>query len=61
MIELRPDYIISISTHIGGIVDKSIDEIKSYSLLHIKHINFKTPIKGIDFIKLILELEKGKK
>lgn len=61
MMELAPDFIISISSQCGTIVNKIIGEIKTQSNSSVKHINLRTPIRDIDYIKLVLELEKNKK
>ncbi len=61
MLELIPDFIISISSHIGRTVDKIIDEIKLYGFMHTNHINLRTPVKGLDLFKLVLELKKDSK
>lgn len=56
---LKPDFIISISSQCGILVKNMIDD--DLNLSAIKHINFRTPIRGIDYVKLVLELGKDKK
>ena len=60
LLELNPDFIISISGHCGRVVDKVLDDLKSIGALSIKHFNLRTPIHDIDFIKLVLGIEKDK-
>jgi hypothetical protein len=60
LLELKPDFIISISHHIGTLIDEAIVSAKDIDGRSIQHINLRTPINELELVRLSLRIEPKK-
>jgi hypothetical protein len=60
LIQTQPQYVISVSRHMGDLIEEIIKDLKRSVDKSIQHINLKTPPSQFDLIKLPLKLERDK-
>lgn len=60
LIQLKPDFVISLSRHMGDFVDEAIDALQTMGQSSIEHVNLRTPTSELDLVRLSLRLERGK-
>jgi len=61
MFELKPDFIISISSQMGDITDKAVKTMLEESGRTIRHINLQTPVSNEELFGLVFKLKRGEK
>ncbi len=61
ILQENPDFIISISSYCGKIIDDVIDKCKKTGYnLKCYHLNFKTPLTTLSYSRVVFEIKEGK-
>jgi len=60
LLQLQPHYVISVSRHMGSLVEEIISDLRKSLGKSIQHINLRTPPSQFDLIKLPLKLDRDK-
>ncbi len=60
IVELKPDFVLSISQHLGAVVEEALTEAKDIDGRIVEHINLRTPINEVELVRLALRFDREK-